>query len=1212
MALNAAHKVRLAAIISQNLNDIKDNDLDEGINDSQAFFAFQSVLADTITLEQESTLKTWGVWDNIATIRSFIEHPAPQNRVENDEYLIENGVLLVENANPGYVYYIDANRNLIEEQKGLLNLSAENTVIINADYIDLPASPEALPNEEEAGENIEIDDLSSPGDAALVDLEAALQNLDAVLLDSHLEAVPIPPSTPQYIVENPITKEDVTGFIEIEVGACIQALQAKNVEPFEQVDEYLQKIMDKGYTVEDFETLYNGGLEFIEVNALLGVKDNQEAINDIFSRGRGEALQWVIQKDRSDIIRSLLEVPEKNKKIPDQDKASTLLWAAEQGHLDVLEKMLEAGANPNVVDEKGYTLLMHAAKIPYPDMVDCLIHAKGIFYETLHFKHSEHGTATNIALKYSTDLLDKARGEQSKVRHDELLQASKEYSTIVKNILLVIDLSNELVKASESNDTEQAKSLLERGATPNIVGDRGSTPLHFACENQNTELAKILLETGANPNYENINLDTALHVACIKGSLDLVNLLLSYKANPNAIEGKEGLTSLHSACRENKPAIVMALLEAGADRHAVDMFGQPPLHTACGPFATKIADILIERGVEINAIANNGRTALHNACYFNCPDTVSLLLDNGANPNVFNNKCESPLRMAQRNDCPEIIKALLEAGARNINGVYEDCLKTFSMQGDVDITTMLLENRADLNDVIDKQGANLLHHACDRGDIEMAELLLYYGTSLNKVDNAGNTPLMNAARGGYTEIVDAILQLQNITIESLELNHPTDGSAADIADKKGHSEIADSIRTSIDKGKALFDAIEKKDSKSVQELLTGDINLDIRHRCTEKNPQGSSLLVMALYNEDIVKLLLEAGADPHYHGSVHIIQHACVEGKKGIVSLYLNHGVSANIISLGDDCYPLLTYACDAGHTEIVKLLLDHGADIPSQGPHENSPSPFMISAKKGYTEIVDLLITHPQMTFEALIYNNDLYQEASSLALANGHEELAKRIENVYFNLKTLYHASQNGKVQTVKELLENKGLNPNISFNGGYTALYLACESGHDAVVEELLAAGAYVDGEQTNILNGLGSTALHIAKSPAIITRLLAAGANPRLTNNNGDTPLIEMASKEKSFMNVEALLTKGNLTLEDIQAKNYFNKTALETAKENGRKDIILLIEKKIAELEFSAQAPNPNTFSTPYVPKVDEEISHIARHLEREESKDKKKERGVLL
>ena len=377
MTLNAAQKVRLEAIISQNLNGIKDNEFDEGIDDSQALFAFQAVLVKTITPERESILKTWGVWDNIATIRSFIEHPAPQNRVEHDEYLMMGGGVQVPDPDPDYVYYMDTNEAHIGEQKGLLNLSAKNTVIINPDYVDpMDALQESVPDEEAVVNPMDagIDALggnspnvissssdeaqASPPDENQIDNQASAQLLVEypalapayeVQLDSHVEveveveveakADPILPVT-KYIVDDPVTKEDVTTLIGIEVNACIEVLQEKGITPFGQVAEYLQDITAKGYVIEDFETLYDGGLEFAEVNALLGLTNNQEAVNGIFSHGRGEALQWAIQKNSSNIVHSLLEDPTNNTRIPDQDKTVTLLWAAEQGHLGSVNKVI--------------------------------------------------------------------------------------------------------------------------------------------------------------------------------------------------------------------------------------------------------------------------------------------------------------------------------------------------------------------------------------------------------------------------------------------------------------------------------------------------------------------------------------------------------------------------------------------------------------------------------------------------------------------------------------------------------------------------------------------------------------------------------------------------------------------------------------------------------------------------------------------------------
>lgn len=54
-----------------------------------------------------------------------------------------------------------------------------------------------------------------------------------------------------------------------------------------------------------------------------------------------------------------------------------------------------------------------------------------------------------------------------------------------------------------NEDTEEMKSLIEKGANINFQDDDGNTPLHIAIENDLYISMKILIEKGADKNIKN-------------------------------------------------------------------------------------------------------------------------------------------------------------------------------------------------------------------------------------------------------------------------------------------------------------------------------------------------------------------------------------------------------------------------------------------------------------------------------------------------------------------------------------------------------------------------------------------------------------------------------------------------------------------------------------------------------------------------------------
>lgn len=106
------------------------------------------------------------------------------------------------------------------------------------------------------------------------------------------------------------------------------------------------------------------------------------------------------------------------------------------------------------------------------------------------------------------------------------------------------------------------------------------------------------------------------------------------------------------------------------------------------------------------------------------------------------------------------------------------------------------------------------------------------------------------------------------------------------------------------------------------------------------------------------------------------------------------------------------------------------------------------------------------------------------------------------------------------------------------GMSALHQATFKEQRAMVELLLDRGATIDGR-----DDAGDTALHVAvgREPALMTLILARGADPYKTNERGYTPL-DWAALRGATQSVQALLQHG--VREDVETRDGY--TALEYA------------------------------------------------------------------
>ncbi len=139
------------------------------------------------------------------------------------------------------------------------------------------------------------------------------------------------------------------------------------------------------------------------------------------------------------------------------------------------------------------------------------------------------------------------------------------------------------------------------------------------------------------------------------------------------------MTPLHYAAGTGSATIIRALLDAGADVNArsANRGDLAPIHDAADDGNTAAVDLLIEAGAEPDAIDGDGRTGLHLACEYGHVETVKAFVRAGCNPDHADPKGRTPLHFAARNGEHDMIRILMIAGA---DPLAEDFLGQTPMQ----------------------------------------------------------------------------------------------------------------------------------------------------------------------------------------------------------------------------------------------------------------------------------------------------------------------------------------------------------------------------------------------------------------------------------------------------------------------------------------------------------------------------------------------------
>ncbi|KAL2749866.1 transient receptor potential channel pyrexia-like [Vespula maculifrons] len=284
-------------------------------------------------------------------------------------------------------------------------------------------------------------------------------------------------------------------------------------------------------------------------------------------------------------------------KILDEDDSNELLQplgllgitvvhlAAWKGHLDLLKRFLERGANIKSLDKIGRSALFYAAHAGHLEVTQWLLKNKS-------------STETRIGI-------DSCR------RHGLKIQETSKVDCRVGQDLPVPECC-------------------------------GRTPLHQAAKNNHSDVVKTLVEAGANVNAQDERGITALLLAgCNVNSNDviemskfveIIDVLVSAKASTNVIHSGTGLTALHLATALGSPRAVRRLLEGDAwPLFQCADTKSTPLHIAAdaGNLETLLVLLKKIRRDHVDIRDKIGQTALHLACYQGHRECARVLIDHG-------------------------------------------------------------------------------------------------------------------------------------------------------------------------------------------------------------------------------------------------------------------------------------------------------------------------------------------------------------------------------------------------------------------------------------------------------------------------------------------------------------------------------------------------------------------------------------------------------
>ncbi|XP_076100725.1 uncharacterized protein LOC143069804 [Mytilus galloprovincialis] len=323
-----------------------------------------------------------------------------------------------------------------------------------------------------------------------------------------------------------------------------------------------------------------------------------------------------------DIVEKLLKVKNIDLDIRNSSNEGPVILAMHLVDEEMFGMLLDAGASPNVTDDRGNSALML-------------------------------GTVRGAC--YVKKLISKGVNLNARNRRHE---SALFFATYVEN-------------------EEIVQMLLQAGADPNLTSSDGTTALLTACYQGSTKIVQILVNHKSDINVSNPQRYSSIHIAAWNGYYQIVNILLKAGMHHDT-PTRDGNTPIALAAHGGHQSVIDILLPLGCNVNNADKDKDTALHYAAYNNMVEGVRKLLECGADPNCQNSYKATPLWNAVYMKHKDIVKLLLTAnvemevasvGINQHsqsdtavqIYPKPC-SPLYVAVDRGCFEIMLLLIAAG----------------------------------------------------------------------------------------------------------------------------------------------------------------------------------------------------------------------------------------------------------------------------------------------------------------------------------------------------------------------------------------------------------------------------------------------------------------------------------------------------------------------------------------------------------------------
>ena len=408
----------------------------------------------------------------------------------------------------------------------------------------------------------------------------------------------------------------------------------------------------------------------------------------------------------------------------------------------------------------------------------------------------------------------------------------------------------------EKTDNATIMHLLgKKGNEVDKLTHDGRTYMFWAAYRDNLEIMKFLVAKGAKANVEDSHGYSVLNFAAVTGqtNLELYDFLLAHNASINAT---------------NHGGANALLLVA--------------------PFAKDVAiiDYFVSKGLDLKSTDNKGSGIFHYAAKGGNIEILKYLIEKGVPYKNLNKEGSNAMLMASQ-------------GTRS----SQNTLPTYEFLKSLGIKT---------NNIGDRERNPLHAIAYKSKDLDLYKYFIKEGVDVNKQDEGGDSPFMNAANSNTLEVV----RFLHDYVVDLDVKDINGRSALAMAVNRNSPEV---VQFLLDK-KADINVVDKK-GNTLAYYLANNFN--------EKNPEKF---------ETKLKLLQSAGLDVNkkQHNGNTLVHLAAKENNLPLLKRLEGFNIDINQKN-NEGNTALHLAAMTSNNDAVLKYLIENGADKTAKTEFDES-----------------------------------------------------------------------------------------------------------------------------------------------------------------------------------------------------------------------------------------------------------------------------------